>query len=164
MWSTLRAAWHPAGGPHRGAGLFVIGMRTRHPLLLHPLFWLMRSRINPRSLRTAGTPGASASIIRHRGRVSGRDLETPVDVVQTDAAFLVALPYGTHANWVRNVLASGSAAVVHDGAVHAVEHPEIVPMHSVASAFTPADLRLGRLLRTDECLRLWPVSNGVNPG
>ena len=141
-----------------GVVLFVGGMRMRHPFLLRPLFGLMRAQLNPRSLRTAGTPGADASIIRHRGRVSGRDLETPVGVVRTDDAFLIALPYGTHAQWVRNVLASGAATIVHDGAVRKVDRPEIGPMRSVASAFTPGDLRLGRLLRTDECLRLLPVS------
>lgn len=138
--------------------LFVLGMRFRHPLLLRPLFALMRSRMNPRALQTAGTPGAAFSIVRHRGRVSGRDLETPVGVVRTDDAFLVALPYGTHSNWVRNVLASGSAMIVHAGEVHEVGHPELVPMDSVASAFTAGDLRLSRLLRTDECLRLRPAS------
>ena len=52
-------------------------------------------------MRTAGTPGAYAAIIRNRGRISGRDYETPVGAVPIDDGFLVALPYGSRASWLQ---------------------------------------------------------------
>ena len=33
---------------------------------------------NPHQMKTAGTPGAYASVIRHVGRKTGRSYETPV--------------------------------------------------------------------------------------
>ena len=41
---------------------------------------------------------------------------------------MIALPYGPGANWVRNVLASGSATIVHEGQTLDVDRPEIVSM------------------------------------
>ncbi len=132
----------------------VLGWRARSPLVLSPVIAFSRAIINPRELQTAGSPGASASVVRHRGRKSGRAYETPVDAVPVEGAFLVALPYGSRANWLRNVLAGGSATILHQGVAHAVDRPELVPMHEVAAHFSPADQRGFRLLRIDECLRV----------
>jgi hypothetical protein len=68
------------------ATVFVIGMRAKSPLVLRPLFAISRRWLNPRQLRRAGRPGAFASIIRHRGRQTGRPYETPVGVVALDDA------------------------------------------------------------------------------
>ena len=95
--------------------VFLVGMRARSPLVLNPLIRIQRAFINPRQMRSAGTPGAYASVIRHRGRTSGRLYETPVGVVAAEDGFLVALVYGSRTNWLQNVLASGSATIVHEG-------------------------------------------------
>jgi len=145
------------------AAVFIIGMRTKHPVVIRPLVWLGREKFNPAQMRTAGTPGAFASIIRHRGRITGRDLATPVGVVATDDGFLIVLPYGAGANWVQNVLASGSATIVHAGKTYEVDRPEIIPTASVASAFTSSDRRISRLLGTDQCLRLRPRASDAAP-
>jgi deazaflavin-dependent oxidoreductase (nitroreductase family) len=132
---------------------FVVGMRARSPLVHRPLFWFSRRFLNPRQMRTAGTPGAYASIIRAPGRRSGRVYETPVGVVELPGFVLIALPYGTAPQWVRNVRAARAATVVHEGRVLAVESPEVIPLASVADRFAGDALAM-RLLRTDECLRL----------
>jgi len=132
----------------------VLGWRARSPLVLRPVIGFSRAVINPRQLQTAGSPGASASVIRHSGRKSGRAYETPVDAVPVEGAFLIALPYGSRANWLRNVLAGGSATILHQGVAHAVDHPELLPMPEVDTHFSPADRRGFRLLGIDECLRV----------
>jgi hypothetical protein len=91
------------------ATVFVLGMRAKSPLVLRPLFAISRRWLNPWQLRRAGRPGAYASIIRHRGRRTGRSYETPVGVVPMDDDFLVMLPYGSGTQWLRNVLAGGEA-------------------------------------------------------
>lgn len=133
---------------------FVLGMRAKSPLVLDPIIWFSRKVLNPRQMRSAGTPGAYAGVIRHRGRVSGRAYATPVGIVPADDGFLIALPYGTHAQWLRNVLASGSATIDHEGHTYAVDRPELIPMDAVADHFPVGDRRSARLLRTDRCLRL----------
>ena len=134
--------------------VIVLGWRAKSPLVLRPVIGFSRAVINPRQLRTAGSPGASASVVRHLGRKSGRAYETPVDAVPVEGAFLIALPYGSRANWLRNVLAGGSATILHQGVAHAVDHPELLPMPEVAAHFSSADQRGFRLLGIDECLRV----------
>src|SRR3990170_3396121 len=121
--------------------VYLLGMRARSPLVLDPLIRIQRTIINPRQMRSAGTPGAYAAVIRHRGRVSGRPYETPVGAVAAGDGFVIALPYGSRANWLQNVLASGSATIVNEGQTYQVDQPEIVPMQAGATAFTAGDQR-----------------------
>jgi deazaflavin-dependent oxidoreductase (nitroreductase family) len=46
-------------------------------------------------------------IIIHRGRRSGRQYETPVNVFPVEDGYVFALTYGPDTDWVRNVLAAG---------------------------------------------------------
>ncbi len=43
----------------------------KSPLVLRPIIAMSKRFMNPAQMRTAGTRGAYAGIIRHRGRVSG---------------------------------------------------------------------------------------------
>ena len=134
--------------------VFLLGMRAKSPLVLSPLIRLQRAIINPKQMRSAGTPGAYASVIRHRGRTSGRPYETPVGVVATDDGFLIALVYGSRTNWLQNVLASGSATIVHEGHTYEVDQPELIPMEAVAARFTSSDQQGFRVLRVGQALRV----------
>jgi deazaflavin-dependent oxidoreductase (nitroreductase family) len=138
--------------------LFVVGWRAKSGLVLGPIIWMSKRFMNPRQMRSAGTPGAYASIVRHRGRVSGAAYETPVGVVADGDAFLVALPYGSRAQWLRNVLAAGSATLVHEGTTYRVDRPELIPLATVADRFPASDQGLFRWLRVEDCLRLRNVA------
>jgi deazaflavin-dependent oxidoreductase (nitroreductase family) len=48
-------------------------------------------------------------VITHIGRKSARPFRTPVNVFPTPEGFLIALTYGPNSQWVRNVLAAGTA-------------------------------------------------------
>jgi deazaflavin-dependent oxidoreductase (nitroreductase family) len=48
-------------------------------------------------------------VVVHRGRRSGREYETPVNVFRAPDGYVVALTYGKDSDWVRNVLAAGRA-------------------------------------------------------
>ncbi|HYO41754.1 MAG TPA: nitroreductase/quinone reductase family protein [Candidatus Limnocylindrales bacterium] len=133
---------------------FLLGWRAKSPLVLGPIIALSKRFMNPMQMKTAGTPGAYAGIIRHRGRVSGTAYETPVGIVVDGDAFLVALPYGSRAQWLRNVLAAGTATVVHEGRTYRVDAPELIPMAGVAGRFSTSDQGLFRWMRVDDCLRL----------
>ena len=78
------------------------------------------------SLTAGGRRGAYFGLVRHVGRRSGRAYATPVWLIRTGQGFLIPLTYGTRADWCRNVLAAGSAMVVHRGAEVAVDCPELV--------------------------------------
>ena len=138
---------------------FLLGMRAKSRLLLDAVRRMNRAFMNPRQMATAGTPGAYAAIIRHRGRTSGASYETPVGAVATDDGFVIALPYGTRPDWLKNVLAAGSATIVHEGHAHRVTDLGVVPMESVESLFPAKDRRTHRMFRVDLCLRARRAEN-----
>jgi deazaflavin-dependent oxidoreductase (nitroreductase family) len=133
---------------------FVTGMRAKSPLVLDAVRRFNRSVTNRRVLRTAGSPGASASFIRHVGRTTGRSYATPVGAMATPGGFVIALPYGTRSDWLKNVLASGTATIVDRGSSHRVDRPRLVPTAEVASLLPPGELKMLRWFKVDQCLRL----------
>jgi hypothetical protein len=63
---------------------FLLGMRARSRPLLDAVRRFNRAVSNPRQMRSAGTPGAYAAVIRHTGRTSGRPYATPIGAVTQD--------------------------------------------------------------------------------
>lgn len=110
--------------------------------------------MNPRQMRTAGQPGAYAAVIRHVGRKSGRRYETPVGVGETDRGLVVALPYGTSPDWLKNVMAAGSAELVFEGETFEVVRPRVVPSSETGVRPSGIDRFLVRLYGVDQSLLL----------
>jgi deazaflavin-dependent oxidoreductase (nitroreductase family) len=141
--------------------VFFAGMRRKSPVVLDSVRRFNRAVTNPQVLKSAGSPGATAAVMRHVGRTSGRTYDTPVGPVATVDGFLIALPYGRRADWVRNVLANGSATLVHEGDTVAVERPEIVRTSDVLDELPPSEQRTLRWFAVDECLRVHRVEQPV---
>jgi hypothetical protein len=136
------------------AATFLAGMRAKSPLVLGPVRRFNRSVTNPRVLRSAGSPGASASVIQHVGRTTGRSYETPIGPFPTDDGFVIALPYGSGTDWAKNVLSSGTATLVHEGDAILVERPEVVPTKEIVDELPPSDQRTIRVFAVEEFLRI----------
>ena len=137
--------------------VFLVGMRTKFRPVLRAVRRFNRAFANPHAMKTAGGPGVRASIVRHVGRASGRSYETPVETFATDDGFAIALPYGPDTDWLKNVLASGSATIVDDGNTYRVDQPQVVPT-SVAVPYLPTnEQRTLRLFAVDRCLRVRTV-------
>jgi hypothetical protein len=134
--------------------VFVLGMRRKSPVVQDNVRRFNRAVTNPRVLKTAGTPGASASIIHHVGRTTGRSHATPVGPFAVGEGFVIALPYGPGADWVRNVLASGSATLVHEGSTINIDRPEVVPVTLVVDELPTSQQRMLRVFGVEECLRV----------
>ncbi len=143
--------------------VFIVGMRKKSPPVLGVVRRLNRCLTNPLQMKSAGTPGAYASVVRHRGRQTGSTYETPVKAEPTDDGFVIAMPYDTQSDWVKNVLASGTATIVDQGTTYLVDRPEVVPMYDVAEWFPPKDRRHFDQFRVDRALRLRRVDT-VRPG
>ena len=137
--------------------VFFVGMRTKSPLVQNSVRRFNRALGNPYQMKKAGKPGAYASVIRHVGRKTGRSYETPVVPFATEDGFVIALPYGPGTDWIKNVLATGSATIVNEGETWLVDRPELVPT-SVAAAYMPAkEQRDLRRFAVDRCLRVHRV-------
>lgn len=132
---------------------FVFGMRAKSPVVLRAVRRFNRRFMNPRQMKTAGTPGAYAGVIHHVGRRSGRVYETPVGPVATDDGFVIVLPYGASSDWVKNVLAAGSATLVTEGQTYEVDQPEIVPLSDVVDLLPSKERRNLRFFRVEQALR-----------
>ena len=139
--------------------VFVAGMRTKAAPVLNTVRRVSRAT-KPRVLKSAGTTGSPTSVVRHVGRTSGRAYATPVGVVPTDDGFVIALPYGPNTDWLKNVLAAGSATIVHDGAEHRVDTPEVVPLSDVAALFSSGNQRAFRVFGVEDGLRVRRVEEG----
>lgn len=81
---------------------------------------------------------------------------------QTVDGFVIALPYGAGTDWVKNVLAAGSATLVHEGKTYTLEKPEVVPIAAAAADFGPRERRLLRLFGVQECLSLYRATAGAD--
>jgi deazaflavin-dependent oxidoreductase (nitroreductase family) len=108
----------------------------------------------PFALRSAGKKGSSTSVVRHVGRRSGRAYQTPVAAAQHDDSFLIALPYGNRTDWLKNVLAKGSAAIVTNGNTYEVDRPKVIPMEEATEYFRPREQRMHRQFHVDSALQV----------
>jgi deazaflavin-dependent oxidoreductase (nitroreductase family) len=131
--------------------VFLAGMRAKSPPVLNTVRKVGRAT-KPLVLSSAGTPGAYASVVRHTGRTSGRTYETPIVAQATDDGFVIALPYWTNTDWLKNVLASGSATIVDDGDAHEVDRPELADTAAVGHLFPAQEQRTHRLFNVDDFL------------
>ena len=131
-----------------------VGMRNKNSPVVSVQRKVNRALFNPRQMATAGTPGAYAAVIRHIGRTSGRAYETPVGAEPTADGFSVALMYGSQSDWLKNVMAAGSATIVHDGVEYPVDRPQLVAFEDAAQDFPADDLRSLRLFGVKQVLRV----------
>ena len=150
-------------GALAGAAVFLWGMRTKSPQVQGAVRRFNRDVVNPQQLQTAGRPGAEFSIVRHVGRTSGKEYTNPVGAVATDEGFVIALPYGTDADWVQNVRAAGGGTIVHEGSSYLVDRPEVVALDGVAEHFA-SELRLLSALRVEQALLLRRAEVADEPG
>jgi deazaflavin-dependent oxidoreductase (nitroreductase family) len=82
--------------------------------------------LNPLMLQLAGRKGFYAAALHHVGRKSGSRYATPVRADPTPDGFVIPLPYGTNVDWLKNVMAAGSAELVTGGTVLPVDRPELI--------------------------------------
>jgi deazaflavin-dependent oxidoreductase (nitroreductase family) len=62
-------------------------------------------------------------IVLHTGRKTHRNYRTPVLVFRRGDKFIIALTYGAHSQWVRNVLAQSGCELETQGRILRLSHP-----------------------------------------
>ena len=134
--------------------VFTVAMRRKYEPVVRRVRHFNRSVGNPRTMLSAGKPGAYASVIQHVGRSSGSSYETPIVPFATDDGFVVPLVYGSKADWVRNVLQAGSAVIINEGMTYEVEAPELGTSDLAMVDIPPKNQWSLRLYNVDEFLRV----------
>jgi deazaflavin-dependent oxidoreductase (nitroreductase family) len=94
------------------------------------------------------------TIIQHVGRSSGKPYRTPIGTWRVGDTYYVIVVYGPKTDWLRNVLAAGSAVLEVDGEQVPVTNLRLV---SIDDAFAGAPTNLSRpprFLRITQCLAM----------
>lgn len=94
------------------------------------------------------------SVVRHTGRRSGRTFETPVAARRIADGFVVALAFGSGANWYRNLVAAGGGVIRWRGVDHPVGAPEPVDSDTALASFFPVQRAGLRAADIDGYIRL----------
>ena len=97
------------------------------------------------------TPGFG--VVIHRGRRSGREYQTPVNVFATEDGYVLALTYGPDTDWVKNVLAAGGCELRTRGRAIRLVSPHL--FHDEARrAIRPLERQVLRVLGVADFLSL----------
>ena len=105
--------------------------------------------LNPLTLRAARRGRGPFSLVRHRGRKSGRTFETPLILAPVPGGFVAELTYGDEVNWYRNIL-RGHGVVVHRGREYPITSVEPLDRAQGLAAFGGFRAAILRLLRRRE--------------
>lgn len=115
-------------------------------VLKHTLNWV--------TTRVAKGDGGPFALVRHVGRKSGRQYETPIIVQPVDGGFVIELTYGPEVDWYRNVVAANGCRILFHGTEHVIEGLEPLDTAEGIAAFTPFQQRILRLLRRTHFVKL----------
>lgn len=145
------------------AAVVMGAMRAKCPPVLRTVRRFNRAVTNPNAMKTAGQPGAYAAVIHHVGRASGDRYHTPVGPFPTEDGFVIALPYGTTPDWLKNVLVAGSATLTSEGRTYFIDEPEVVGSSEAMSAVPAKDQRSLRWFKVTDFLRVRGVEMEDEP-
>lgn len=84
--------------------------------------------------------------MRHRGRKTGSIYSTPVNLYRSPIGYVIALPYGSGRDWVKNVLHFGGCEVESRGQTLTVTEPRVVydpSLHLIPAPVRPLLKALG---------------------
>ena len=94
------------------------------------------------------------AILEHRGRKSGKLYRTPVVARRTPDGFVIPMPFGEGTDWVRNVLAAGSCAIVWKGRRFEADQAQTVDNAQAAPAFDRIQRRLLPVIGIEQFMRV----------
>ncbi|WP_326638898.1 nitroreductase family deazaflavin-dependent oxidoreductase [Nonomuraea fuscirosea] len=116
-----------------------------------PLWW---GQINKRVFNPLTLAQGKSPVLTHVGRASGRAFHTPLDAFPVAGGYLFILVYGSRSDWVRNILAAGSARLLVDGKEVELTAPRVVGRDEAFEALPTKSRRPVRVLRITEFLRM----------
>ena len=73
-------------------------------------------------------------VLRHVGRTSGHEYETPLATYAVDGGFLFVMMYGPSSDWVQNILEAGQATLHMNGDEIDLDSPRVISMDEATMA------------------------------
>lgn len=96
-------------------------------------------------------------VVVHRGRRTGRQYQTPVNLFRDEDGYIIALSYGPDADWVKNVQAAGGCELKTRGRVLRMAQPRVYHDES-RRGIRPVERQVMRLMRVADFLSLKTVT------
>jgi deazaflavin-dependent oxidoreductase (nitroreductase family) len=119
-------------------------------------------RVTNRLLSGLATRLPGFGVVVHTGRRSRRQYRTPVNVFRRGDRYIIALTYGSNADWVRNVLANGRCTLETRGRTLRLSRPRLFHDESRYAVPAPVRLVLG-LVNVNDFLELTVDNEGSTP-
>jgi deazaflavin-dependent oxidoreductase (nitroreductase family) len=119
----------------------------------------LKHTLNRATTRLARARHGPFALVRHVGRRSGRQYETPVILAPVPDGFVTELTYGPEVDWFKNVVAAGGCVVVRHGREYVVHAVLPCSPEQGLAAFPPVPRGVLRLLHRQE-FRLLSTASG----
>ena len=93
--------------------------------------------VNPILRNIAQTSRGPFALLRHVGRRSGKAYEIPIMVWPVTDGFVIALTYGPHVDWLRNLQAAGCGSLRWHKREYVIENPRFIEAKNALPALPP---------------------------
>jgi deazaflavin-dependent oxidoreductase (nitroreductase family) len=110
---------------------------------------LTKHVFNPMEIRRGVRP-----VLIHVGRSSGRTFETPLDAHPVEGGYVFIANYGRDSDWVRNILAAGTATLRIDGNEVVLASPRMISKEEALLLLPATSKWPPSLMKVTECLRM----------
>lgn len=104
---------------------------------------------NPREIRKGKRP-----VLIHTGRKSGQTFFTPLDAHEVEDGYLFIAVYGQQSDWIRNILASGTAKLRVGGDEVELSSPEVINTEAAVELLAKDTKMPAGFLQVDDYLRM----------
>jgi len=116
-----------------------------------PKWW---GHINKRVFNPGQIKKGVSPVLTHVGRASGRIFQTPLDAHPVDGGYIFILVYGSGSDWVKNIIAAGTASLRVKGEEIALKSPMVITEESAWELLPPTTKRPPKFLRISEYLQM----------
>ena len=116
-----------------------------------PKWW---GHINKRVFNPGQIKKGVSPVLTHVGRASGKAFQTPLDAHPVDGCYIFILVYGSGSDWVKNIIAAGTASLRVKGEEISLESPRVITEEAAWELLPPTTKRPPRFLRISEYLQM----------
>ena len=116
-----------------------------------PKWW---GHINKRVFNPGQIKKGVSPVLTHVGRVSGRTFQTPLDAHPVDGGYIFILVYGSGSDWVKNIIAAGTASLRVEGEEIPLKSPRVITEEVAWELLPPTTKRPPKFLRISEYLQM----------
>jgi hypothetical protein len=100
--------------------------------------------LNPFAIWISARRPMYYGVLHHTGRRSGKVYDTPVVAKLTSEGVIIPLPYGTHTDWLENVLASEGCSLTLNSQDYTLTRPEVISAGAAEPLVPPTNAAVWR--------------------